>query len=254
MANENQLKLRVSVSARAAIVAGKTAVGQQALCLSEGDLAALELPLREEIAIAFESGDPLGSLPGDPPIVEATLAAVMPVLQARANARKADADARRAAEARDAEAKLAETRESARVSNQRSKALRTWIEKHGDDDQKARMAEGFLPEDEILEAITEELIDLGGFEAYEPLYKGDACDCACAGAVRFDAAPPKLLDSHQFARLQAAREAAPEGATVEPIEHRAGCPACKCVPIARMAVRVSLPWEGWLLRRQFSLR
>jgi formate dehydrogenase maturation protein FdhE len=64
---------------------------------------------------------------------------------------------------------------------------------------------------------------------------------------------PRYMDAFQFSKLQAAREAVPEGASVEVFEHAAQCPACKCAPIARLEARVTMPWNGWLLVRQYAL-
>lgn len=247
------LSISVHVSPRAAILAGKTRVGSQSFTVEPDALAALPEELRLELALAYESGEPIGKDSSEPAVVEPSLEAVRPVLEARAARRKAVDDEKRKAAARDAEVAAVNARESTAKDNARSKALRTWIDKHGDDEQKARMAEGFLPEEEILHTICEELLDLPGFGIYDALHKGHACDCACAGKVKITEGAPRYLDEHQFARLQAAREAAPEGSTVTAVEHRAACPACNCVPIARLEARVSMPWHGWMLVRQYAL-
>jgi hypothetical protein len=245
--------INVHVSPRAAILAGKSTVGAQTCNIGEEGLSKLSEELRLELALAYEAGEPLGKNPEEPPIVEATLDAIKPVLEHRAQRRRAQAEEQRKAEARAAEEVAVASRDKTAKDNARSKALRQWVEKHGDDEQKARMAEGFLPEDEILDAVCEELLELPGFQLYDNLRKGDACDCACAGRVLITTSAPRYMDAHQFSRLQMAREAAPEGANVEAVEHHAACPACKCVPIARLEARVTMPWHGWLLVRQYAL-
>jgi hypothetical protein len=247
------LSISVYVSPRAAILAGKTRVGSQTLNIDADALAALPEELRLELALAYESGEPIGKMPGEPPVVEPSLEAVRPALEMRAAQRKTVDDEKRKQAARDAEVAAVNARESTAKDNARSKALRIWVDKHGDDEQKARMAEGFLPEDEILNTICEELLDLPGFNLYDALHKGHACECACAGKVKITESTPRHMDSFQFAKLQAAREAAPDGATVSVVEHRAACPACNCVPIARLEARVMMPWHGWMLVRQYAL-
>lgn len=253
MANESMLKLKVRISTRAAIVAGKTTTGIVTLSLTDNDLAGLSPDLREEIAIAYEAEETIES--NDPPIVEATVEALIPVLTARAKARIAETEKRKKAEARTAEEAKERDRVLAVTNNARSKALRTWIEENGDDEQKARMAEGFLPEQEMLDAVADELLTIDGYAPYTPLHKGDVCDCPCAGHVQFTIRqPPQYVDAYMFSTLTGLRDAAPVGASVEPVEHRGACPRCKCVPLARITAKVSLPWEGWLLVREFDLK
>lgn len=247
------LTITVHISPRAAILAGKTVVGNASFNLMEDGLAKLSEALRLELALAYESGKPIGEDPNEPAVIEPTLAAIMPVLEARAARRKDVTEAERVAKAREAEAAIVNVREATAKDNARSKALRVWVDKHGDEEQKARMAEGFLPEDEILDSICEEMLDLPGFQVYDPLRKGDACDCACAGRVTMTVRAPRYMDAFQFSKLQEAREAVPEGASIEVHEHLAKCPACNCVPIARLEARVTMPWNGWLLVRQYAL-
>lgn len=247
------LVIKVYVSPRAAILAGKTSVGDMALSVTENDLQELPAELRLEMADAYDANEAIGRDPNEPPVVEATIAAIRPALEFRASMRKKREEARRIEEARKNELAIVAAREATAKDNARSKALRTWIEKHGDDELKARMAEGYLREEEILEDICDELLEVVGFEVYEPLRRGEACDCGCAGNVKFEAGPPRYLDAFQYQKLQQVRETAPEGATVTPVEHRAACPSCKCVPIARLEARVTMPWNGWLLVKQYAL-
>lgn len=247
------LSINVHVSPRAAILAGKTRVGSQSLAVEDSEVAVLPEALRFELALAFESGEPLGKDPSEPAVTEPSMEAIRPVLEARAARRKVVDEEKRKQAARDAEVAAVSAREATAMDNARSRALRAWIDKHGDDEQRARMTEGFLPEEEILDAICDELLDLPGFSNYDPLHKGHACDCACAGKVKITEDAPRHMDSFQFARLQTAREAAPAGATVTVVEHRAACPACNCAPIGRLEARVTMAWHGWMLVRQYAL-
>lgn len=250
MSEENFLVVNVKVSTRAAILAAKTVVGVHKVKITAEQLAAVSEGVREEIASLVESGGTLE----DPSIAEPTFEAVKPILERAATARAKMTEETRKAAARQTEEAAVQERQVAAKNNARSKALRDWVTKHGDDEQKARMAEGFLPEDEILDAVAEDLIDVRGFPAYEPMHKGDVCECACAGFVVFAKDAPRYMDAFQFAKLTEIREQLPEAAVAEPVEHRGKCPHCKCLETARITARVTLPWEGWLLVREFSLR
>lgn len=250
--NEQVIKLHVKISTRAAIVAGNTALGTFDVSVTAEMLAGLSKDLREEVAFALEAGEPIES--DDPPVVAPTFDAVLPVLRARAAAREAEAQVKRATEARRAEEAVVEARAVSQKDVQRQRALRAWVEQNGDDAMKARMAEGYLPSNETLDAVAAELLDMPMYEAYQPLYKGEACDCKCAGAVVFSRGAPSYLDGYQHAIITGMREAAPTGATVEPVEHKAKCPKCNCAPIGRIAGKISLPWEGWLLVREFLVK
>lgn len=249
----SSLTINVHVSPRAAIMAGKTSVGTLSFNLTEEALKELPEELRLELALAYESGKPIGENPNEPAVIEASLASIRPVLELRASQRKRLEEAKRIDDARKSELAVVASRDVTAKDNARSRALRAWIEKNGDEEQKARMAEGFLPEDEILDSVTDELLDLQGFNVYESLRRGDACDCPCAHCVKFEVGPPKYMDAFQFSKLQAVRESVPEGAMVKPVEHRASCPECKCVPIARISALITLQWHGWELVREFSL-
>jgi hypothetical protein len=247
------LTINVHVTPRAAILAGKTAVGKLSFVLSEDDLETLPENLRLELALAYESSDFIGENPDEPAVIEASLDAIRPVLIARRAQRQQQEKMQLVEHARNAELAAVAARDNTQKDNARSKALRTWVAKNGDEEQRARMLEGFLPESEILDDITADLLDMPGFKPYEPLRRGDACDCGCAHRVNFTVTPPKYMDAFQFSKLQAVREAAPEGAAIVPREHRAACDACKCVPIARVTAFITLPWNGWALVREFLL-
>lgn len=249
------LTLRVYVQPRAAIVAGRTVVGAVTLRVRDEDLVPLSPVLREELAEAYAQRSMLGQGPDDPPVSEPTLAAVVPVLAARvaARARAAEAAAAEAAAAAQVATQAAQVASSRDVA--RTKALRTWVAEHGDAEMRARLAEGFLPEQEILDAVVDDLLDLRGFISYEPMFKSEVCACGCGDAVVFTAtSPPTRMEANEFARLQAVREAVPPGAVVIPTEHRGACPRCRCLPTVRLAAKVTCAWEGWLLVREFLLK
>jgi len=252
-ASESNLTLRVHVAARAAILAGKTKMGSLSVEIRPEDLAGLTQDQREEIVRLHEGAPELGTLANDVPLAEPTVKAMIPAIDARVAQRRAAEESARAQQAEaDERAIVTEKTVSLRDAS-RERALRDWVSKNGDDDQKARLAEGYLRPDEILRLVTDDLLDMPHQE-YEPLRRGDACDCPCAGSVEFKVGAPSYLDSAQFAKLKQIREDAPEGAKVEPVEHLAKCPKCSCLPLSRLTARVSLEWHGWLIRKDFSLR
>lgn len=247
------LQIRVHVSPRAAIVAGKTRVGAQSFDVTEEDLQKLSEELRVELALTYESDEVLGADPSEPPISEPTLVALEPILKLRAGRRARRVEAQKKIDADRAEAEVVAARSVTEKGNARDRALRAWVEKNGDDEQKARMSEGYLREEEILDDICAEVLELSGFDRYDNLRSGHACDCACSSDVKFITRAPNNLDARQYARLKAAREEAPPGAIVTVHEHKASCPSCKCVPIARLEVRLTREWHGFELVRQYAL-
>lgn len=249
----NILSIKVYIPPRAAIVAGKTLFGTVAMDVTEEMLHLLTEDLRLELALVLEGEPVLGTLETDPAIIEPCLEYIKPVLEARALARKTAVETKKVLEARAVQETLVSSKNEAAKDRARDKALRDWVGAHGDEEQKARMSEGFFKEEEILGDICDDLLDAPGFQEYEPLRRGDACECACAREVVFAINTPKYMDAAQYASLTAVREHAPAGATVIPVEHKASCSACKCVPIARISARISLPWNGWLLVREFLI-
>jgi hypothetical protein len=251
--SDGDLVLKVHVSPRAAVMAGKVRAGVLSLAITEADLGTLSQEQKEEVARLLEESEVLGSLPGDLPIGEPTMAAVLPAIDCRIAARVAAAARRRADDIEEGERLVAASRGQELKDAARAKALREWVDKNGEDDQRARMTEGYLRQDEMLDMVTQDLLDLPHAE-YAPARRGEACDCPCAGSVEFTASAPLHMDQSQYGQLKKIREDAPEGAVVEPINHVAKCPLCRCVPLSRLSARVSLPWHGWLLRRDFQIK
>jgi hypothetical protein len=251
--SDGGLVLKVHVSPRAAVMAGKVRAGILSLPVTEEDLAGLSPEQKEEVAHLLENSEVLGERPDDLPIGEPTMVAVLPAIDARIASRAASAVKRRATDLEEQERLVEASRGQELKDTARVKALREWIKENGDDDQRSRMAEGYLRQDEMLAMVTTDLLDLPHTE-YEPTRRGEACDCPCAGSVEFTASAPLHMDQSQYAQLKKVREDAPDGAQVEPINHVAKCPRCSCVPLSRLSARVSLTWHGWLLRRDFQIK
>jgi hypothetical protein len=181
---------------------------------------------------------------------------VLEIMTGRARDRAAKRQAALEAQAAAEENRLASEQARAENHKTRMRSLKRWISDHGTDEQKDRMAEGLLPEVEMLADVTDEIIDVTE-DAYDPLRKEHACDCekGCAGSARFLVGPPiSGLDARQFATLQRIREQAPDDAKVEVRLHRVHCPECSCAPLSRLSAQVSVEWEGWRLVREYALK
>lgn len=236
------LQLRLQIDARAAILAGKTTLGVVTLNITDHALAALPPAERLELALAYEAQEPIGGATES--LTEASLDALRPILQRRAQQRGLTNPAL-AGPAATPTPDLHET--------QRLAALRTWMLANGDPEQRLRAQENLISEDECLAEVAAALLPLPGFPRYEKILRGEACDCGCGGNVKFTVGPPQYLDAYQYEKLTKARGIKPPEAQLDVIEHRAHCAACKCPPLGRYELRLTLAWQGWLLVRQYRL-
>ena len=254
-------QVRVRINPADAIRAGRSKFGIVSVDVSDENLGSLDADLREELVRIVTSGDIVGDGSDDGPIHAPEFQELVASLRRRADARKRDEAAERAAgeaarvaSARSEEEEAVRKREYGAKEALRQKAIKDWVEEHGDDSQQARLREGLLPEEEILEAVVNEVFeDLDDQTRYDPIRLDQVCDCLCARRVQFTQSPPQTVDSAQFRILHDIREDAPKGALVETVLHRAACPACSCVPLARLTARVTVEWNGWLLAREYLL-
>ncbi len=255
------LQVQVKIEPRAAILARKAKAGVLSVEVTEEHLKDLEEPLLELLAQVVETGEVLEG----PLVSDATFEVVKAVLEDRRRqdlAASTEVERQKAAakiaEARAAEEEVATRRARAEREAENKKAIATWVAENCDEEMKDRLDAGFLPDEEIIDEAMHQLFDINEDE-YVSLKKEEACDCdrACAGMVKFTVTPimpgVATLDSRQFATLERVKEAAPEGASVEPRLHKASCPECKCTPIARAAALVTLEWNGWLLKKEYQL-
>lgn len=254
-------QVRVRINPADAIRAGRSKFGVVAVEVTDQNLESLEGELREELVRIVASGEIVGDGVNDGPIQAPEFDQLAGALRRRAEAHKQAEAASRAAEeaariaaARSDEEEVVRKREYAAKEAVRQKAIKDWVEEHGDDSQQERLREGLLPEEEILESIVNEVFEnLDDQTRYDPIRLEQACDCLCARHVKFTQGPPPTVDGNQFRVLRDIRENAPPGALVETVLHRAACPACSCVPLARLAARVTIEWNGWLLAREYLL-
>ena len=161
------LQVKIHVSPRAAILAGKTRVGPQSLDVTEADLGALTASLRLELALLYEeSGEVLGLDASEPPVGELDAsAAIPPALEhcaRRGEARREEAA--RAAAAVGPRGGRGRGRARGHREGQRAVAgaARVGGEERRRGDAGPGMSEGYLRDEEILEDICAEMLELPG--------------------------------------------------------------------------------------------
>ena len=134
-------------------------------------------------------------------------------------------------------------------------ATAAWIAVHGTESQRARFAEGLLPEQEMWGAIRDEVFSSITSPRYERMVGGDIehdNDCPDPRAA-YGVNPLAALDADQYARLVQIRRVAPAGATVAPRLHYASCGDCSVARVERASVLVTLDWFGRELSREYAL-
>lgn len=150
------------------------------------------------------------------------------------------------------------------------------LAKRGTDNQRARYAAGFLPEDELLAIARAELF--APFNAFKPWHnrflKPHAVkhrERTCRGTIAFETADADELTHDQWevlAQIKAAAEIAADhhwivrscvhgGADVhkvrvDPLAHWATCEVCGAEEV-RASVKVTIQWAGRLLTREYAL-
>jgi hypothetical protein len=149
-------------------------------------------------------------------------------IDAERAAKKAEAERRRAEEERKEAIKAREKEESAkRLAAQ----LDAWVAEHGTADMKERHAEGLLARSEIKDAMRDQTFaPLADFPRYRKMKKSEICDAEGyeyeEHDVSFEVETAESLSAEEYAALKAIREAAPDGAVVEPRIHTATCDEC----------------------------
>lgn len=254
------IKFVVIVDTKAALLAGKTVVGEAAVAWHDADVEKLSVAQRHALFEALT--EPLGSRLDDLPLKDAEFDTLVEGLQHRVAARAAreveerrQADAAAAAAARADEEDKARRRVQEEQEAKRRVAVQKWIDKNGTASQKARNKENLLPEREVLEAIRDQLLD--ELDTYEHLTRptpNDGCTCACAGDVKVTPDYPRGMTEEQYARLVEIRNEAPKDAKVTPIVWEARCHGgCDCKPVSALGAAVQLLWNGFILTREYAL-
>lgn len=265
--------VKLFVSPRAAIKAGKAEFGTKDVTVGGADLERLPLSSREELAAVIETNDVVGKgfsvggsahvdLDAQAHTVEDLFSLLSHRAGTRAEVLKAQAEREereRGDAARAQEAEAVAKRESEAKKAQQLLAIQKWVNKHGSDSQKKRLVEGVLPEGEALESIAEmvceDLTVNSTAQRYQKIVDEEACACACANHVVFDVANADALTEEQYDTVVETREEAKDlgKAKVFAVQHRAKCPTCDCPPVERLSLRVELAWEGLDIVREYTL-
>jgi hypothetical protein len=128
----------------------------------------------------------------------------------------------------------------------------------GDESQRARQAEGVLPEGEALALLRDRVLfaRLDGFDRYQRLTAADidhGDDCYLPKA-QFSVEGLDELDASTYERLVAIRTAAGDGATVIARKHEGWCVVRDCDggSVTRRSIHVSVTWNGRTFSREYA--
>jgi hypothetical protein len=252
--------VKLFVHPKAAILAGKSDFGIMDVTVTDQVLQDLYAPAREELAEIVTKGDVVGKSEGDLDASEASVDELLRLLAHRVVLRRQTATALRAAQeaervetARQHEEAAVRRREDEAKAAKRLLAIQKWVADKGTASQKKRLAEGVLPVEEVLEAITSHLCeDLGidSRERYTRITVDEACACACAEQVEFDVRPTTALTEDQHELLLEARE---EAGTAVALTHRAKCPGCSCPVVERRSIQIEMQWHGIDVIREYLI-
>jgi hypothetical protein len=157
--------------------------------------------------------------------------------------------------------KAKEKAEKEALKIRRKAQIGAWVAKHGDENMKARYAEGFLADTEVIDAIRNQTFrPLDGFPRYEKLKASDVCqgyeeygfDEIRYHDVDFTVQKDNIvLTAEEFDRLQEIRAIAPKGAIVSPRNHVARCSDCDNT-ISRLSFRVEIKVGEFLFSREYQ--
>ncbi len=148
-------------------------------------------------------------------------------LMAKAAEEQAQREARERANEEAMERKLAEQNAKSEAIERQ---LTEWVAEKGTDNQKGRLELGLLPEDEIIDAIRDEVfapIDVRR-EKYHKIQSSDVCECDYGDTchVEFDSGELNEMSPEAYEGFTVIKELAPEGATLEPRYHSATAEYC----------------------------
>lgn len=252
--------VKLFVHPKAALRVGKTHFGVQLVVVSDEDLQDTTTELRAELADVVMTDDIVGKRDGDLQAQEPTVGELIRLLVHRVNLQiQAAEDAQAAQERERAEALRQQEEDTQKRREDEAKAakrmlsIQKWVAKNGTDSQKKRLAEGLLPESEIIEDITEYLCEeltIEDKEKYTRISAEDACFCACSDRVEFDVRPATALNEEQYGLLLETRE---EAGTAVALVHRAKCPGCDCPMVERRSIQVEMQWEGIDVIREYVI-
>lgn len=238
---------------------------------TEGALVAAALRL------VAESGQVVESLPA--PILRAEVEALATAWaaftadrEAQARAKAEEAQARREAEA-EAEAKRqaqaqARAEAEAKAKAEAERTEMEWLARYGTGNQRARHAEGLLPDEELLALVRG--VVFGGLDyladgtqrrRYQRLHVADHAhheECSDSDRVTFNVEEAQSLTAEQYDALCEVRAlvaSAPIPLVVEAREHVASCGGCPGTDDVRIrySLHVSGTWAGRMISREYAL-
>jgi len=133
--------------------------------------------------------------------------------------------------------------------------IKAWVEANGTENQKLRYKDGFLPDQEIIDAIRAEVYaPLDVFNRYKKLTKSDVCegeDEYDRHDVSFDVEDAEHLSADQYDALLKIKEAIPT-ATIEPRIHTAKCDDCE-TEVTRIGFMVRLTVGDFEFSREYGM-
>ena len=130
-----------------------------------------------------------------------------------------------------------------------------WVAGKGTENQKGRHALGLLPQDEVLDAMRDEVFEaLESFPRYEKIKKKDlehAEYCDIRG-ITCDVSDAAALTAEQYDQFAAIQKAAPQGAHSAALEHECECSECDA-KLTRTSARVGVTIGAFTFTREYAL-
>ena len=157
-------------------------------------------------------------------------------------------------EARNREEKLKSEAEEAAAYERKENQLSAWVLQHGTYNQKARQELGFLPEDEVINCIRDQVFaPLNDFERYERITAADVCECEYGACdVEFEVGNATELTADQYTAYASIVKAAPEAANIQARVHKGKSERCEVILI-RCSVLVTVVVGEITLSREYTL-
>jgi hypothetical protein len=158
---------------------------------------------------------------------------------------------------------IAKQRNAREAAESRS-ARDAWIRDHGTDSQRARYAEGLLPEAELLDAVRGwAFAPLVGQSRYvriehREVRHDDECyqqhiECDVLASDDDQAEGLSEIEYEALARIRELAKGCPLPATVEAREHWCRCESCKSPYVTRQSAHVTVTFAGRGLSREYAL-
>lgn len=159
------------------------------------------------------------------------------------------------------EKKAREEAEAEALAERKAGQIAAWVAEKGTENQKSRFADGYLPEEEILDSMREEafapLAIAGMWERYKKLRKSDVCagieyeEGGYHDEVEFEVEDAATMSAEEYERLLQARALMPHaGITVR--RHTATCGTCD-TEVTRSGLMVRVRVGKLSFSREYAL-